>query len=884
MFRFALFPVTVLLCLFPQMTYGQKEATKWYFGNKAGLDFNDISPVALTDGMINTNEGCSSIADSSGQLLFYTDGITVWNKNHSVMAGGNGLKGHPSSTHSSLVVRQPKSNLYYLFTTSLFGGAGFFGYSIVDMDGDNGKGKVVTKNVKLLDGSTEKIAAVKHSNGIDFWVATIQHATSKLYTYKITENGLSTFPSIHALNVSLNNVPIGQIKFSSSGDLLAFADYKSNIFLLDFENQSGTYSKMRKITGFDLTYGIELSPGGRYIYVSNWGNKLLQCPITDEEMRITHCTNVGSGNGIEFGQLQLAPDNKIYVAIINKPYVGRINEPENEGMNCNFVDSVIWLGTGKCLVGLPTYIQSYFNNSTKIKTQNFCKGDATLIDLEFDKNPDSLTIEFGDGSFLYGYTDTVYHFSHVYPDTGTFALVIYYKTGSLKQQEEKKIRISKRHIDFLIQDTAICIGDTLTLTTPPADSYLWNNVIKDSVLRVFASGTNVVLINQSGCESTDTAYIQVHPYPTISLPDTVWICKGDSIWIDVNDSSCVYWWSNGFYGPGQYLKDSGQYQIQKAFAGCSTFDSIRIDLKFPPVVKLGNDTFLCSGSQIQLQAQHNATRIEWNDYSTMNNIRVDKSGKFWCTGFLSGCTATDTIQVDMILNPDVNLGADTILCHGDQLLLDVTDTNCTYLWNTGSTASQITISQPGMYKAEVNRRGCSGSDEKKIDYISVPEFDLPDQSILCEDDVLNLSVPTGPYQQQWSTGETSATIRVTRPGLYSIHAGNLCGSLSDETEVILKPCMCFTYIPNAFTPGTDQVNDNFKPSLNCSPVQYLLQIYNRWGNLVYQTTDANSGWNGLYNNEPCPVDVYAWKLEVVVVNDAGRLIPTALSGHLTLLR
>ena len=110
----------VFLLFVSLSTYAQKEANIWYFGYNAGLDFNSGSPVALTDGQIYTQEGCASIANSSGQLLFYTDGITVWNRNHQIMSNGTGLFGHDSSTQSSTIVQKPNSpNLFYIFTINM---------------------------------------------------------------------------------------------------------------------------------------------------------------------------------------------------------------------------------------------------------------------------------------------------------------------------------------------------------------------------------------------------------------------------------------------------------------------------------------------------------------------------------------------------------------------------------------------------------------------------------------------------------------------------------------------------------------------------------------------------------------------------------------------
>src|SRR5437764_1215512 len=113
----------IYLFLICTASFAQKEANNWYFGRNAGVTFNGGAPVAVTNGQLNTLEGCASISDANGNLLFYTDGIKVWNKNHVVMTNGTGLRGDPSSTQSGIIVPKPgSSTIYYIFTVDMQGG------------------------------------------------------------------------------------------------------------------------------------------------------------------------------------------------------------------------------------------------------------------------------------------------------------------------------------------------------------------------------------------------------------------------------------------------------------------------------------------------------------------------------------------------------------------------------------------------------------------------------------------------------------------------------------------------------------------------------------------------------------------------------------------
>src|SRR5215203_5287753 len=144
-----LLQIIIFSCV-TQICFAQGEYNQWCFGNLSGLDFNSGSPVAVSS-QVNTTEGSSSIADAAGSLLFYSDGISVWNKNHVLMSNGSGLNGGVSSTQSALIVAQPQSpSLYYIFTTAESQGGAGFCYSIVDMTLQAGLGAVTTKNVLLF--------------------------------------------------------------------------------------------------------------------------------------------------------------------------------------------------------------------------------------------------------------------------------------------------------------------------------------------------------------------------------------------------------------------------------------------------------------------------------------------------------------------------------------------------------------------------------------------------------------------------------------------------------------------------------------------------------------------------------------------------------------
>jgi hypothetical protein len=113
----ALISILLISLLSIENSNCQNETKQWYLGSKAGLDFNTSPPSIILNSAMNSSAGCASIADSTGNLLFYTKGDTIWNRLHQVMANGTGLFGNSGFTQSSIILKQPGSNsLYYVFT------------------------------------------------------------------------------------------------------------------------------------------------------------------------------------------------------------------------------------------------------------------------------------------------------------------------------------------------------------------------------------------------------------------------------------------------------------------------------------------------------------------------------------------------------------------------------------------------------------------------------------------------------------------------------------------------------------------------------------------------------------------------------------------------
>lgn len=404
----------ISLFLFASL-HSQQEASNWYFGDGAGIKFNSDGSTTPITGALSTDEGCTSISDNNGNLLFYTDGITVFNANNNPMPNANGilnpsngLVGSPSSTQSAIIIPKPfDSNIYYIFTvdTGSFDNTDFgFNYSEVDMTLNGGLGDVTVKNSRLLDDSSEKISAVlKDCQTQSIWVVTLanQFGTAgnpifnTFHAFEVTATGVNTT----AVKSTFSNLTIGDqrgyLKFSPDGTKLACANARDGLYIFDFDTATGNVTSASSppqaisisvSNNAIFTYGLEFSPNNELLYVSssndyfnqsnpiqnnnpaNHSSSLVQFDLTAPIIQSSQIT-INQSQSYR-SALQLGPDGKIYRSTsatynIGLPFLSVINNPNEIGAACNFQTNAVQLSANS-RQGLPPFITSFFSEKIDI--------------------------------------------------------------------------------------------------------------------------------------------------------------------------------------------------------------------------------------------------------------------------------------------------------------------------------------------------------------------------------------------------------------------------------------------------------------------------------------------------------------------------------------
>jgi gliding motility-associated-like protein len=578
--------------------HGQKQANKWYFGKNAAMDFNGGAPVPLLNSNMWQFEGCASIADPiTGDLLFYTNGDTVWDATHTIMPNGSGLMGDWSSTQSAVIVPKPSStNIYYIFTVSAQTNPDGLRYSEVDMSLNSGLGDVVfsSKNTALRTPMTEKICATAHANGQDIWVVSHGWNSDTFYAYLVTAAGVNLTPvrsGVGAMHSGGSSHSIGQMKISPQGDRLALATFiMSTIEVFDFNNSSGAVSNAISLPTTQWDYGLEFSPDGSKLYFGSWDvpnpSFIYQFDLSSgSSSTIVSSKTTLFTSGDPYGSFQLAPDDKIYIARQGLSTLSVIHDPNKAGLGCNYDDTGYAVGgTALSNGGLPNFVSSWFT-FPKFEAREFCFNDTTWFDLSDTSGIDSVRWNFGDpaSGALNSSTDNLPW--HIYTDTGLFTTSVVLYEGLVQDTFSETFRILASPIVDLGPDTAWCTGSMNLNGGFNGTSWLWSTGDTTQFLNVQATGTYWVRAELNGCFARDTMIVdQLPPIDVDAGPDLISDCELVEIQATSTNGTAFIWTPASSLDDPTTLNpralpktDTWYFVTASGIAGCNATDSVFVE-------------------------------------------------------------------------------------------------------------------------------------------------------------------------------------------------------------------------------------------------------------------------------------------------------------------
>ena len=548
--------LTLLLLLgpfFSSLLFAQGEGNNWYFGQFAAITFETSPPTVLNNSAMFSFEGCATISDSDGNLLFYTDGLTVFNSVHEIMENGEGLQGGSSSTQSAIIVPMPGSEtIYYVFTVLEFGLNGM-SYSVVDMTLDGGLGAVTAeKNILLNSDSSERITAVRHDNGQDLWIINASFTTNKFYSFLLDDTGINTTAVESTAGIEPNDFGIGYLKSSFDGEMLVCCHalgLGDNLDILSFNGQTGVVSELMTLSCDPMTpYGVEFSPDQSKLYVGGIdegqiSGALIQFDLTDfneTSVQNSKVTLFETEEGLFVGAVQRGPDDLLYVANTNS-FLGAIQNPNAVCLACDFDPEYLDLTPGTCSFGLPNFLPSFFIDAS-LSASQFCFGNPTLFLIEGAPEEAVVNWNFGDTNSPSN-TATGFEVSHVYSAGGTYTATATVVFEGEETEYTIEVNIFQPTLDIVVTPSETGLaplvvdfnfnasGQNLQLdfqndgtfdysTSAPFESTSFTYVNPGVYLAV-------ATVSLEGCVAEDSVFIRVYTEPSLFIPNVI-TPNGDS--------------------------------------------------------------------------------------------------------------------------------------------------------------------------------------------------------------------------------------------------------------------------------------------------------------------------------------------------------------------
>ncbi len=423
----------------------------------------------------------------------------------------------------------------------------------------------------------------------------------------------------------------------------------------------------------------------------------------------------------------------------------------------------------------------------------------------------------------------------------------------------------------------ICEGDTLRLTAY-ADipvSYQWqrngvsNGVVSQQLLVWQTGDYSVTVTTPDGyCPvSSPPLTVTVYPQPVADLGNDTNLCVSALPIILISGNTpppgTHYLWSSGLSTLTMDATRGGWHWLELSLGDCVHRDSILVTAINDPEVYIGADTIICEQFPLRIGQEVPGATYAWSNEATTAYTDVNSTGRYILAVDLEGCVVHDTIEITAMPAPDIDLGADRDICPEQTIVLDASyGSRSLYSWNTGESTPSISVTSAGIYWVEViSEHRCVGRDTLDLSYYPKPVVSLGPDTAVCEETPLLLN----PFRINtdsllWSDGSVGNVLSIKYGGTYLVTAINKCGTGTDTIRV--KDIFCDIWMPNAFTPNSDGVNDVFRALGNLGSVSgFGLGIYNRWGERVYFSEDRYRGWDGFYKGTPAPLGTYVYSLE-----------------------
>lgn len=894
----------ILLSFLSIVTKGisQNQTTNWYFGDGAGISFNNGSMMVLNNGAMLAPAGCSSISDNDGNLLFYTNGATVWNSNHQIMENGSGLSGLTDQTQTSIIIPNPENEaLYYLFSIRKDSGNTFekgVYYSTIEFSTTHPLGHITEKNIHLVNESSERITAIYIPELNYYKVITFSREPyifvfgvplpedepiDTFSFFNVTQNGV-TISSTVTTNIPAISMA-GAMKVSPNGEHLAIADNEKNrIYLYDIDAQSESIQYSTHIfTGLFgapeiFSYGLEFSPDSQILYYSSFkdnSSAIFKYIINSQEV-INDKIFVGSSLQHMVGSLQLAIDGKIYISNYstndtNIDKISVINKPNEPSAECGFESLNIDVSPKFSKKGLPNFVQTFFEN--RIIAEEQCVSEIFSFDLNAYGPIESVVWEFGDGNVSNDINP-----SHQYLNDGIYTvkatIIVYGKTIELyKQLEVYPLPI---------------VTDGLTITQCDTDS----DGISYFNLYDFANqieNNNEQDFELSFYHSYDDALNESSPienpeiYQNLSNPEQIFTKI-------ISPRGCV---------------TIGNFFIESSYAYLGDIDAIYACEGSDGIFENSIGKFVLSNKIEEIRALFSIPESSiitfyqsLQDAQTMTNSlrnNIDTaSTSIWVTiSNVDGtCGGIGSFNLIVTSNIYIDIEDQYVLCHESMqppLVLDGGISNHNWEWRDNndtilSNQRLFTVHEPGNYSLTAYKTEY-GIECSRVKTFNVAQSGIPTfNEVIARDYQIEIDI-NGNSSYEYSLDGSNYFGQGTKHTFTNVNAGIYTVYVRDQEncEPPINKTISLIGIPKFFTPNGDGKNDSWKIEGVSNALYQSLEvwIFDRYGkSLVFMDLNTNNqGWDGTFNGQTLTTTDY-WFKAILTDQQLNKLV---FAGHFSLI-
>ena len=543
--------------------------------------------------------------------------------------------------------------------------------------------------------------------------------------------------------------------------------------------------------------------------------------------------------------------------------------------NTGATTSSIWAKQG----GLY-WTEAEFNNNgcplrdsiviTQVPPMTFSLGADTVL-----CNNQTLLLNPGVANASYLWQDGTAQPQFIVTAPGDYWVRISSASGCTKSDTINVNYINAQQV-YLGNDTTLCEGRFLSLSANVNNAgYLWSTGATTPGIMVTQTGSYWVRVDNGACIVTDTIIINFDAAPTLTLGNDIVLCPQQELLLDPGITSAQYIWQDGSQHDSYKVVQPGMYWVNVERGACVVSDTIYVGYHTVPIMNLGPDRRFCTGDSLLVEANPGFGTYTWINGSNTAATVLHQAGTYWVKGTSSdGCEVTDTLQVlSLYPLPVVDLGPDTDICAGSSKTFDAGSGFANYAWSNGSSSPTLTVTNTGTYAVTVtDQYGCRGDDAIEIrSLLDLPKNFLPTDTTICSYGELVLSSLQLYSNYHWSTGSSSRSATINAPGAYWLEVEDNYQCRGRDTVVVtLKECMQGFFVPSAFTPNSDGKNDTFAPLLFGDVEQYNFIVYNRWGQIVFQSATRGKGWDGSFINRHQDSNVFIWVCHYKLQNEPAR--------------